>query len=182
MVNFEGENPTVLGWVAKAPVQFECRVNDIIPLGKNGGAGNLVICEVLLAHIKDTILNENGKIDPHKLDAVARMGEDWYTRAAGDSLFQVPKPTRSVGVDQLPQHIRESEILSGNDLGRLANIESIPDAKAVKDFHHNELDQIMQSSQGAELELQLHYLARKFLQQDDLESAWLTLRQSSENS
>jgi flavin reductase (DIM6/NTAB) family NADH-FMN oxidoreductase RutF len=114
--------------VGESPAAFECRVLQVIPTGIEGGAGNLVICEVVLAHIKDEILDVEGKIDPHKLDAVARMGGDWYCRAQGESLFKVPKPLDkiTVGIDQLPEAIRLSTVLTGNDLAMLANVEQVP--------------------------------------------------------
>src|SRR5688572_27818770 len=115
--------------VGESPVSFECKVLQVIKTGDQGAAGNLVICEILLAHIKDEVLDADGKIDPFKLDAVARMGGDWYCRAQGDALFQVPKPLEKIGIgiDQLSEQIRNSKILTGNDLGMLANVEKIPD-------------------------------------------------------
>lgn len=115
--------------VAEAPVSFECKVLQVIPTGLEGGAGNLVICEVILAHVKDEILDAEGKIDPYKLDAVARMGGDWYCRANGEALFTVPKPLEKIGIgiDQLPEVIRNSKVLTGNDLGMLANVEQLPE-------------------------------------------------------
>lgn len=114
--------------VGEAPVAFECKVLQVIPTGLDGGAGNLVICEVILAHVKDDILDTEGKIDPFKLDAVARMGGDWYCRANGEALFTVPKPLEKIGIgiDQLPEALRNSTVLTGNDLGMLANVEQLP--------------------------------------------------------
>ena len=112
--------------VAEAPVSFECKVNEVIPLGTEGGAGNLIICEVLLMHVNENVLAPDGKsIDPYKLDGIARLGGDWYLRASGDSLFELPKPVRNkgIGVDQLPEHILNSNLLTGNNLGRLGNTE-----------------------------------------------------------
>ncbi|NBP69243.1 MAG: flavin reductase family protein [Cytophagia bacterium] len=112
--------------VGEAPVAFECKVLQVIPTGLEGGAGNLVICEVILAHIKDEVLDTEGRIDPFKLDAVARMGGDWYCRANGEALFTVPKPIEKIGIgiDQLPEAIRKSPVLTGNDLAMLANVET----------------------------------------------------------
>lgn len=109
--------------VAEAPAAFECRVNQVVPLGTEGGAGNLIICEILVAHFKEHLFTEKGTIDPYRLDAVARMGGDWYCRANGDALFEVEKPLakKGMGVDALPAAIRQSEYLSGNDLGKLGN-------------------------------------------------------------
>ena len=81
---------------------------------------------MILAHIKDEVLDAEGRIDPFKLDAVARMGGDWYCRANGEALFTVPKPLEKmgIGIDQLPEAIRKSNVLTGNDLAMLANVES----------------------------------------------------------
>jgi flavin reductase (DIM6/NTAB) family NADH-FMN oxidoreductase RutF len=114
--------------VAESPVQFECKVNEVISLGTEGGAGNLVICEVLKMHIDEAILDADGKIDPVKLDAVSRMGGNWYGRAK-EGLFEVPKPlsTLGIGFDQLPTAVRTSKFLTGNDLAMLANVEVLPE-------------------------------------------------------
>jgi flavin reductase (DIM6/NTAB) family NADH-FMN oxidoreductase RutF len=114
--------------VGESPVSFECKVLQVIPTGLEGAAGNLVICEVMLMHIKDEVLEETGKIDPAKMDAVARLGGDWYCRVTESTLFKVPKPLDrlGIGVDQLPQAIRNSRIFTGNDLGMLANVEDLP--------------------------------------------------------
>ena len=105
--------------VGESPASLECRVRDIIETGTEGGAGNLIICEVLCMHLNDAVLDANGQIDPHKIDLVARMGGDYYCRASGDAVFTVPKPARElgIGVDALPAHIRESNVLRGNHLG-----------------------------------------------------------------
>ncbi|MFN9502324.1 MAG: flavin reductase family protein, partial [Chryseotalea sp.] len=117
--------------VANAPASFECKVLQVIPTGIEGGAGNLIICEVVLVHIANRVLDANGKIDPFKLDAVARMGGDWYCRANGDALFTVPKPLEKIGIgiDQLPDEIRLIKVLTGNELAMMANIEGLPLAK-----------------------------------------------------
>ncbi|MEQ8363645.1 MAG: flavin reductase family protein [Cyclobacteriaceae bacterium] len=151
--------------VGESPVSFECKVNEVVSLGPNGGAGNLVICEVLLAHIKEEVLDEEGRIDPIKLDAVARMGGDYYCRAQGGALFTVPKPltTKGIGVDQIPAPIRNSKILTGNDLGMLGNVERLP-AKGS-------LDEIMEY--GGTNEVHTH--AQKLLHEGKVESAWRLL-------
>lgn len=120
--------------VAESPVSFECKVNDIIRLGKEGGAGNLIICEVLLMHIDTNYLNTDGKIDPEKMDLVARMGGNWYCRANMQSMFEVAKPSSKVGmgIDGLPHHIRDSKLLSGNELGKLGHIEKLPSLDEVQ--------------------------------------------------
>ena len=113
--------------VAESPVQFECKVNEVVALGDQGGAGNLVICQVVMMHINEAVLDDQGKITPQKLDPVARMGGNWYSRA-NKGLFEVEKPLRTlgIGVDALPEQIRLSKVLSGNHLGMLANIEDLP--------------------------------------------------------
>lgn len=114
--------------VAESPVSFECKVTQVMPLGNEGGAGNLIFCEILLMHIKEEILSDKGQILPNKIDLVARLGGDWYCRASGDALFEVAKPltTKGIGIDQLPEHIKHSNILTGNNLAQLANIEKLP--------------------------------------------------------
>ena len=113
--------------VAESPVQFECKVNEVVSLGTQGGAGNLVICEVLKMHIDESILDVNGNIDPIKLDAVSRMGGNWYGRAK-EGMFEVPKPlsTLGIGFDQLPKAVYSSKFLTGNDLAMLANVQMLP--------------------------------------------------------
>jgi flavin reductase (DIM6/NTAB) family NADH-FMN oxidoreductase RutF len=114
--------------VGESPVSFECKVTDIIELGANAGAGNLIICEVIKIHIRKEYLSEQNTLDTKRLDLVGRMGESWYCRASGYSLFEIPKPlqTQGIGIDALPQHIKESSFFSGNTLARLGNQESIP--------------------------------------------------------
>lgn len=121
--------------VAESPVQFECKVKEIVELGQEGGAGNLIICEVVMVHVNDDVLDTNGKIDPIKIDTVARMGGNWYCRSK-DAMFEVPKPlaTLGVGVDALPDHARNSDILTGNDLGKLGNVEAVPSRDEVIAF------------------------------------------------
>jgi len=159
--------------VAESPVSFECKVNQVVPLGKEGGAGNLVICEVLLMHIKDEILDTDGRIDPNKLDAVARMGQDYYCRASGESVFVVPKPNEKVGIgiDQIPLKIRNSTVLTGNDLGRLGNIEKLPNEASIKQFQ----DEIVWKESAGKGADELHRLAQQYLKDGKVEEAWKTL-------
>ncbi len=119
--------------VGESPVQFECKVLEVKELGQNGGAGNLIICEVVRIHIKEELLNEQGHIDQTKIDLVSRMGGNWYCRANGDALFEIDKPitTRGIGVDCLPEKVRLSKELSGNDLGRLGNMLELPSAESI---------------------------------------------------
>lgn len=121
--------------VAESPVQFECKVNEIIALGTEGGAGNLIICEVVKLHISEDILDANGTIDQHKIDLVARMGGNWYSRA-NQGLFEVEKPltTLGIGVDAIPDFVKESPIFDGNDLGKLGNVEALPTDEEIAIF------------------------------------------------
>ncbi len=120
--------------VAESPVQMECDVIEVRPLGDGGGSGNLVICKVKLIHVHDEVLDADGRIDQTKIDLVARMGGDWYCRAHGDALFSIAKPLTTVGlgVDALPEHIRLSHRLTGNHLGMLGNQESWPDEAEIQ--------------------------------------------------
>ena len=159
--------------VAESPVSFECKVNEIKPLGSEGGAGNLVICEVLLMHIKEEVLNASGGIDPYKMDAVARMGNDYYCRAQGENIFIVPKPNekRGIGFDHLPEQVRNSSVLTGNDLGHLGNIEHLPDQKSIEEF--KALPEVeLAASYGV---TGLHKLAQSYLKEGKLEEAWKVL-------
>ena len=125
--------------VKESPVQFECKVNDIIELGQNGGAGNLVICEVLKIHINENVLDENDMIDQQKIDLVSRMGGNWYCRADQHAMFEVAKPitTIGIGVDAIPEKIRNSTILTGNELGLLGSVEEFPTQEEVAAFHYD---------------------------------------------
>lgn len=119
--------------VAESPVQFECRVLQIIETGDQAAAGNLVICRIVAIHIDESILDSNGNIDPHKIDLVGRLGGDFYCRASGNAVFAVEKPLSKpgIGIDSLPEHVRLSHILTGNDLGRLGNLKTLPSGSAV---------------------------------------------------
>ena len=121
--------------VKESPVQFECRVKDIIALGDGGGAGNLVICEVVKLHVDENILDENGAVDQHKIDLVSRMGGNWYSRA-NMGLFEVEKPltTLGIGVDAIPDFVKESRVFNGNDLGKLGNVETLPSQEEIDTF------------------------------------------------
>lgn len=165
--------------VAEAPVQFECKVQQIIELGQEGGAGNLIICEVLQMHIHESILNEHGLIDQHKIDLVARMGADWYCRANPASMFEIKKPisTCGVGYDALPPDIKNSHVLSANDLGQLAGIEELPNETDVNEYKLLELSSLfldLEANANA-LETALHQRAKELLSENQLEEAWLTL-------
>lgn len=149
--------------VKESPVAFECRVNQVVPLGETGGAGNLVICEVVLAHFAEKLFDEHQSIDPVRLDAVARLGGNWYARADEAALFEITKPGRNlgIGVDQLPESIRNSTILSGNDLGRLGNLEAFPHAEALQALRKEEAVQILMAGRAARE--QWHEMAKEVL-------------------
>lgn len=156
--------------VAEAPIQMECKVNDVIALGDKGGAGNLVICQVLKMHIKKEFLNDEGLINQEKLDLVARAGGSYYSRV-NKGFFEIPKPlsTLGIGVDVLPSTIRNSTILTGNNLGMLANVEALPDTDALENFakSHPQLAQLSKTEK--------HIKAQEFLENNHITKAWLTL-------
>ncbi len=160
--------------VLESPVQFECKVNEVILLGTEGGAGNLVICEVLRIHIKEDILDLDGIIDQHKIDTVARMGGNWYSRS-NMGMFEVPKPlsTLGIGVDQIPKEIRNSEVFTGNDLGKLGNIETLPSEEEVATFVATNME-IRKTISAFEIQKK-HKLAQKYLTNGDVLSAWKVL-------
>jgi flavin reductase (DIM6/NTAB) family NADH-FMN oxidoreductase RutF len=166
--------------VAESPAAFECKVREVISLGQEGGAGNLVVCEVLRMHINEEILDENGKVDPHRLDAVGRMGGDWYCRANDDALFEIPKPlrTRGIGVDSIPEKIRFSKVLTGNNLGRLGNVEKLPTEEEIVAFRkEQEVEELFKLYENDKetLERQLHKLAQNYLEKGDTDKAWRAL-------
>ncbi|MFM7301451.1 MAG: flavin reductase family protein [Crocinitomicaceae bacterium] len=165
--------------VAESPVQFECKVNQVIELGTEGGAGNLIICEVLRIHISEKVLNADGMIDQHKIALVSRMGGNWYCRADQTSMFEIQKPitTCGIGFDQLPLDIKNSKILSGNDLGFLAGIEELPNETDVNEYKLLELSEIFLSLENKpqELEMALHVRAKSLIEEQNLEEAWKCL-------
>ncbi len=157
--------------VGESPVQFECKVNEIIPMGKEGGAGNLIICEVLLMHVNEKVLDKDGRIDQHKIDQVARMGGNWYTRA-NKGMFEVPKPisTIGIGIDLLPEEVKKSTVFTGNDLGKLANVEGIPEKTDALAFVNNHIDIKVKIQQANQIEI--HKFAKQYLDRDDVDTAW----------
>jgi len=166
--------------VAESPVQFECVVNEVISLGEGAGAGNLILAEIKLMHISESILDANQKIDQEKLDLVARLGGDWYARINQDNLFKVAKPVRSIGigVDAIPYAIRNSKILTGNNLGQLGNVESLPTDEQIDDYAQvPEIKEILDATIGDSQtrELQLHLKAKQLLDEGRVEEAWKTL-------
>lgn len=156
--------------VGESKAVFECKVKQIIALGEEGGAANLIICEVILAHFSEDILDENGKIDQQKTDWVARMGGNWYARASGEAIFEVPKPStqKGVGVDMIPDFIKSNPLFTGNDLGRLGNIEQLPLTSEIQEFRslHHKSD--------------LLQLAKQFLSEGKVHEAWLAILSARE--
>lgn len=152
--------------VAESKVAFECRIRQIVSMGDQGGAANLVICEVLLVHVAEELLAENGRIDPVKTDWVARMGGDWYCRASGQSVFEVAKPNAhlGVGVDRIPDFVKNSPLFTGNYLGRLGNIHQLPDSSEVDAFKEH---------QPTENYLAL---ARHLLDKNKVRAAWCAIQ------
>ena len=171
MVDSEKVRPYRVG---ESPVQLECKVNEVVALGDEGGAGNLVICEVVMMHVKEEILDKDGSIDQYKIDQVARMGGNWYSRA-NMGMFEVPKPlrTKGIGVDNIPENIRLSSIFTGNDLGKLGNVEVIPDSNEAEIFVNKNEDIKNHIAQANPLEI--HKFAKQYLDKDDIETAWKIL-------
>ena len=165
--------------VKESPVHLECKVNEVKELGHEGGAGNLIICEILKIHIKESILNESNMIDQEKIDLVARMGGNWYSRTDKKSMFEITKPisSKGIGFDQIPNEILSSKFLSGNDLGKLAGVEFLPNETVVNDFKLIELSELFLELEDdpKKLERSLHEKAKEFLAVNDLQAAWKTL-------
>jgi len=166
--------------VKESPVQFECKVKQVIETGHEGGAGNLVICEILLMHVNENVMDEQGRIDQHKIDLVARCGYDWYCRASGAALFEVAKPNLKlgIGIDQIPSSILDSDVLSGNDLGQLANIELLPAQDSINEFAEmaeiKNLRSVLQSD-PSNAKFALHLAAKELIKAKKIEDAWKLL-------
>ena len=165
--------------VGESPVQFECKIINVIELGKEGGAGNLIICEVVKIHIQEYVLDEHQMIDQQKIDLVSRMGGNWYCRADENSMFEIQKPitTCGIGYDSLPIDILNSTVLTGNDLGQLAGIEALPNETEVNEYKLMELSELFLSLEedAVQLEIEIHKKAKELLKRNLLEKAWLTL-------
>lgn len=165
--------------VKESPVNFECKVNEVIELGTEGGAGNLIIAEVIKMHVDDSILDENQKIDLNKLKLVSRMGGNWYSKGYGDALFEIEKPltTLGIGIDVIPAEIRNSKILTGNNLGQLGNVESLPNETDVNEYRLTELAELFVEleDEPRKLEEVLHTKAQSLLAENKVSEAWLTL-------
>lgn len=165
--------------VEESPVQFECKVLEVRELGTTGGAGNLVICEVVKIHIHEKYLDENGQIDQKKIGLVARMGGSWYCHANEQSMFEIDKPVTTIGIgfELIPDDIKHSPILSGNDLGKLAGIVNLPNETDVNEYKLIELSEIFVSleNDAKQLEIRLHEIAKELLKENKINEAWMTL-------
>jgi flavin reductase (DIM6/NTAB) family NADH-FMN oxidoreductase RutF len=155
--------------VKESPVQMECKVIEVKELGKLGGAGNLVICEIIKIHIDESVLNEANQIDVKKIDLVARMGDNYYCRASGDALFEVEKPITTIGIgyDQIPSEIRNSKILSGNNLGLLGSVEALPNTEEITEFKKTIKTFSSKEDQ--------HQYAKSLLEANKVKEAWMVL-------
>jgi flavin reductase (DIM6/NTAB) family NADH-FMN oxidoreductase RutF len=162
--------------VLESPVAMECLVKQVVSLGDQGGAGNLIICEIVAMHIREELLDEHGGIDQQKIDLVARMGGNWYCRAHGDALFEVPKPlsTMGIGVDRIPEKIRFSPVLTGNHLGILGNVEHLPNTKQVEDFVRSGERELLLQTIGLS-DFAEHRIAAMLLDKGEVEQAWKLL-------
>jgi flavin reductase (DIM6/NTAB) family NADH-FMN oxidoreductase RutF len=165
--------------VKESPVQMECKVVDVIKTGNEGGAANLIVCHILLMHVSEDVLTPDKKIDQNKIDLVARLGFDWYCRASGSALFEVPKPQHAphaLGIDSMPAAIRNSSVFTGNDLGMLGNVPSLPTDEELKqfretDFYKNEVLSFAEKKST----LDNHRLAKKLLEEKKVKEAWMVL-------
>ena len=155
-------------------MQLECKVKEVMAMGDEAGAGNLIICEVVKMHISRDVLDDEGAIDQHKIDQVARMGGNWYTRA-NQGMFEVPKPLHNLGmgVDKIPDEIRLSTILTGNDLGKLGNVEQLPEEGMIKEFMRERWEELDMVATGDRQ--RIHRRAQEYLHEDRVDEAWKLL-------
>lgn len=163
--------------VKESPAQLECIVRNVIELGTAGGAGNLIICEVVLMHVSEDVLDENRQIDPNKIDLVARLGANWYSRTNGNALFEVTKPLMNlgIGVDSIPSEIRNSNVLTGNNLGQLGNIEKLPSKEEIELFKSSTAYQQAMEKYSKEKNAGLHHIAKGLLDDNNPADAWKVL-------
>ncbi len=163
--------------VKESPVQLECIVKEVIELSQAPGSGNLIICEVVKLHIDESILDAHKAIDPNKINLVSRMGGNYYAKAFGDALFEVEKPLAQIGigVDAMPNAIKSSSVLTGNDLGVLGNVAALPSEEEIASFEKAELNGILSEKDSKTITRLLHEKARTFIENGDVSSAWKTL-------
>ncbi len=155
--------------VKESPVQFECKVIEVKELGKLGGAGNLIICEIIKIHIDEAVLNADKQIDTNKIDLVARMGDNWYCRASGQALFEVEKPITSIGIgfDAIPSDIKNSNVLTGNNLGLLGSVEQLPTSEEIASFK--------KTIPSFNSKKEQHLFAQSLLELNKVKDAWMVL-------
>lgn len=161
--------------VKESPVQLECKVNQIIKLGNEGGAGNLIICEVIFIHINSSILNENNEIEQDKIQLIGRLGNNWYCKAFDQALFEIQKPTEKMGIglDRIPERIRKSYIFNQNDLAKLASINNIPSNHEIEKFREKDIIQLLlQGENDEEIREVLHTKAKEEIDKNEIEKAW----------
>lgn len=164
--------------VKESPAQLECIVKQVIELGTGGGAGNLIICEVVMLHVSEDVLDENKQIHPAKIDLVARLGANWYSRTNSASLFEVEKPLLNlgIGIDQIPASIRNSDVLTGNDLGKLGNIEKLPSKEEIEAYTHSaSFKEYMEKYGKVNNKTPLHSVAKGLLDEQKAADAWKVL-------
>jgi flavin reductase (DIM6/NTAB) family NADH-FMN oxidoreductase RutF len=163
--------------VKESKIKLECKVNQVLPLGTEGGAGNLIIAEIIMMHVDESVLNADNKIDQTKLDLVARLGGNWYTRANASTIFEIEKPNTKLGIgfDALPSSVKNSQLLTGNDLAQLANVHEVPEIDPS--FHDDKLKNIIQyySINPDEMEKELHAYAKHLLEHGNTMAAWQVL-------
>ena len=160
--------------VAESPIQMECKVNQIIALGTDGGAGNMIVCEIVKMHISEEVLDENGTIDPVKIDLVSRLGGNWYSRS-NTGLFEVEKPLASlgIGVDAIPEFIKVSPIFNGNDLGKLGNVEALPTEEEITIFVKQNFE--VKGVLSADDDVKKQKLAKEYINKNEVLTAWKVL-------
>lgn len=166
--------------VAESPVQLECTIRDVISLGTTPGAGNLILADIRLIHIRENILDESGRIDQAKIDLVARLGGDWYCRVTKDNLFKVAKPVTHLGIgfDSLPSSVRKSTILTANNLGQLANVEALPSDTEIEDIRkYPEIKDLLDATLGdpTTRDILMHQKAKEYLDKGMVMDAWKVL-------
>lgn len=166
--------------VKESPAQMECKVINVIELGKESGAGNLIICEVLMFHLSKEVLDEHHRIDPNKIDLVARLGGNWYSRTSGNALFEVTKPllTNGIGIDQIPEYIRNSNVLTGNNLGQLGNVEKLPSSEEIMRYKRSGAIEKAFETYGErmpDIDNHIHHVAKALLDNGKVEEAWKVL-------
>lgn len=163
--------------VAESPVSLECIVKDVVALGEEGGAGNLVICEIKKIHCAAHVMSDEGGLDQEALDLVGRMGKNWWVRASGDALFSVGAPTIGIGVDQIPVVIRNSTVLTGNDLGLLGGVTVLPTEEEIEQKKNDfDIRRLLQNyADGIERREALHEVARELLENGHVHEAWKVL-------